>query len=220
MEKHIDEELSIMKDMVMQMWNLVGRQLDKAEKSLMENDKELANDVLLSEKLCNQMDNKIALSCENFIALNNPVAIDLRLALAILRINSNLERIGDFAEGIARFVIKDMSEALSEEDKKKIQIQEMFNNVNYMCELDKEGFLESKTDNLSKVFEKDNEVDKIDITSKKVIADMIRKTPTKAEEYLMLHSVIKKIERIGDRCNNIAEEIIFYLDAEVVKHLK
>jgi phosphate transport system protein len=119
MEKHIDEELSIMKDMVMQMWNLVGRQLDKAEKSLMENDKELANDVLLSEKLCNQMDNKIALSCENFIALNNPVAIDLRLALAILRINSNLERIGDFAEGIARFVIKDMSETLSEEDKKK-----------------------------------------------------------------------------------------------------
>lgn len=218
MEKHIDEELGIMKDLVMQMWNLVGRQLDKAEESLLTCNKELASEVVLTEKVCNNMDNKISLACENFIALNNPVAIDLRLALAILRINSNLERIGDFAEGISRFVIKDMTDKLDENDLKQLKLKEMFNNVNYMCDINKKAFLEEETNDLGKVFERDDAVDDINLKSKSVVANMIRTNPNKAEEYLCLYSVIKKVERIGDRCNNIAEEIIFYLDANVVKH--
>ncbi|MCH3923804.1 MAG: phosphate signaling complex protein PhoU [Bacteroidales bacterium] len=220
MEKHIDEELGIMKDLVMQMWNLVGRQLDKAEESLLTCNKELANEVVLTEKVCNNMDNKISLACENFIALNNPVAIDLRLALAILRINSNLERIGDFAEGISRFVIKDMTDKLDENDLKQLKLKEMFNNVNYMCDINKKAFLEEETNDLGKVFERDDAVDDINLKSKSVVANMIRTNPNKAEEYLCLYSVIKKVERIGDRCNNIAEEIIFYLDANVVKHTR
>lgn len=218
MEKHIDEELGIMKDLVMQMWNLVGRQLDKAEESLLTCNKELASEVVLTEKVCNNMDNKISLACENFIALNNPVAIDLRLALAILRINSNLERIGDFAEGISRFVIKDMTDKLDENDLKQLKLKEMFNNVNYMCDINKKAFLEEETNDLGKVFERDDAVDDINLKSKSVVANMIRTNLNKAEEYLCLYSVIKKVERIGDRCNNIAEEIIFYLDANVVKH--
>jgi phosphate transport system protein len=217
---HIDTELFKLKNSLQEMWLLVDKQITKAQIALLQYDKSIAREILSREKMVNALELKIDSECENFIARNNPVAIDLRLALAYLKINSNLERIGDFAEGIAEFVLRNMSEKLPDDFANRLRIEEMFNEVAEMFTLAKESLHDENSEKAEKIFGLDNLVDEINHASTKIISQEIQNNPQKAEEYLYLQAVIRKLERMGDRCNNIAEEIVFYLDAKVLKHNK
>jgi phosphate transport system protein len=217
---HIDTELFKLKNSLQEMWLLVDKQLTKAQIAFMEYDKSIAREILSREKMVNALELKIDSECENFIARNNPVAIDLRLALAYIKINNNLERIGDFAEGIAEFVLRNMSEKLPQEFAEKLRIAEMFNGVSEMFTLAKESLHEENSAKAEKIFGLDNLVDEINHRSNPIITEEMKKHPEKIEEYLYLNAVIRKLERMGDRCNNIAEEIVFYLDAKILKHNK
>ncbi|MCK9320870.1 MAG: phosphate signaling complex protein PhoU [Bacteroidales bacterium] len=217
---HIDTELFKLKNSLQEMWLLVDKQLTKAQIAFMEYDKSIAREILSREKMVNALELKIDSECENFIARNNPVAIDLRLALAYIKINNNLERIGDFAEGIAEFVLRNMSEKLPIEFAEKLRIEEMFNGVSEMFNLAKESLHEENSSKAEKIFGLDNLVDEINHRSNPIITEEMKKHPEKIEEYLYLNAVIRKLERMGDRCNNIAEEIVFYLDAKILKHNK
>src|ERR1700742_1431002 len=101
----IETELQLLKAEAINMWTLVYSQLDKAREAFVNFDKDLAREVVQKEKRVNGYELKIDRDCENIFALFCPVAIDLRFLLAILKINTNLERIGDIAEGIAKYVI-------------------------------------------------------------------------------------------------------------------
>lgn len=215
---HIDNELNKLKYSLNQMWEIVEKQLDKSFMSISNYDLSLARGVFTREKLVDAMELKIDSECENFIALNNPVAIDLRLALSYIKINNNLERIGDFAEGIAEFVSHSMSEKIPLELEESLRIKEMLSSVKDMFSLAKEALDMEDSQIAEKVFGIDYIVDEINSNSIKVLAKAIKSNPDKAEEYLRLLTVIRKIERIGDRVSNIAEEIVFYLDAKVLKH--
>ena len=217
---HIDTELFKLKNSLQEMWLLVDKQLTKAQIAFMEYDKSIAREILSREKMVNALELKIDSECENFIARNNPVAIDLRLALAYIKINNNLERIGDFAEGIAEFVLRNMSAKLPIEFAEKLRIEEMFNGVSEMFNLAKESLHEENSTKAEKIFGLDNLVDEINHRSNLIITEEMKKHPEKIEEYLYLNAVIRKLERMGDRCNNIAEEIVFYLDAKILKHNK
>ena len=102
---HLDTELQILKSETIEMWTLVNSQLAKGKQSLLTLDKDLAREVIMTEKRVNANELKLDRDCENIFALFTPVAIDLRFVLAVLKINSNLERTGDIAEGIAKFVL-------------------------------------------------------------------------------------------------------------------
>ena len=101
---HLEIELSNLRTEVLNMWTLVRSQLVKARQAVSDNDRDLAHEILQTEKRINALELKIDKDCENIIALFNPVAVDLRFVLANLKINSNLERIADIAEGIAKYV--------------------------------------------------------------------------------------------------------------------
>ena len=103
--KHMEDEREDMRNELIEMWNLVYNQLKDAGDSLLNNDADLAREVTMRERRVNTFELKIDSDCENYIALYSPVAIDLRCVLALLRINGALERIGDFANGIARYVL-------------------------------------------------------------------------------------------------------------------
>ena len=102
MVKFIESELILLKKEIDEMWTLVYNQLDRAGEAVLTLDKELAQQVMVRERRVNAFELKIDSDVEDIIALYNPVAIDLRFVLAMLKINTNLERLGDFAEGIAR----------------------------------------------------------------------------------------------------------------------
>src|SRR5689334_81547 len=102
---HLEEELASLKTEITEMWLMVISQLHKTKEALIQFDKDLAREVVATEKRVNAQELKIDRECENIIALFNPVAVDLRTVLAILKINNNLERSGDIAEGIAKYII-------------------------------------------------------------------------------------------------------------------
>lgn len=214
---HLDIELQQLKADTIKMWTLVNLQLVKAKESLLNLDKDLARQVILSEKRVNASELKLDLDCENIFALFNPVAVDLRFVLAVLKINSNLERTGDIAEGIAKFVIN----VDKNFDKKLLEITravEMYEAaINMMNEV-MDAFDKENTVIARKIFQQDELLDEINNKANTEIADYIRNHPNSIEQALYLLSVIRKLERVGDQSKNMAEEIIFYIEAKVLKH--
>src|ERR1700677_2492475 len=103
-------EIQHIKTEVINMTELVHLQLVKAKEAMLTFDKDLAHEVIAREKRVNAFELKIDRDCENIFALFCPVAVDLRFLLASLKINNNLERIGDIAEGIAKYIIESLSD--------------------------------------------------------------------------------------------------------------
>ena len=106
MVKFIESELVLLKKEIDEMWTLVYNQLDRAGEAVLTLDKELAQQVIVRERRVNAFELKIDSDVEDVIALYNPVAIDLRFVLAMFKINTNLVRLGYFADVIARFLVK------------------------------------------------------------------------------------------------------------------
>ncbi len=214
---HLDIELQQLKTETMKMWSLVNLQLVKGKDSLLKLDKDLAREVILSERRVNAYELKLDRDCENIFALFNPVAVDLRFVLAVLKINNNLERTGDIVEGIAKFVIN----VDSNFDTKLLEITravEMYAAANSMMETVLEAFEKEDTSLARKVFQQDELLDDINMKANAIIADYIRTHPDNIDATLYLLSIIRKLERVGDQAKNMAEEIIFYVEAKVLKH--
>ena len=218
MVQFIESELQLLKNEITEMWDLVYSQLQRSGKAVLNCDKALAQTVLLRERRVNTFELKIDSDVEDIIALYNPLAIDLRFVLAMLKINTNLERIGDFAEGISRFIIKCGASVVDDKLMKEIRFEEMFTEVLEMLDLAKHALLEEKIDIATSIFPKDNVLDEINANSVTVLANYMRQHPESAEVCLDLIGIIRKLERAGDHITNIAEEIVFYIDAKVLKH--
>ena len=220
MVKFVENELVNIKTEVNDMWTLVYQQLDNAYKSLLNIDLDLADKVISREKRVNAFELKIDSDIEDFIALYNPVAIDLRFALAMLKINTNLERIGDYADSIARFLLRT---ELKPEDKTlfaELQLQDMFDTVLQMLSSTYDALQKHDITLAKTIFDKD---ETLDVLNKQAID----KLATYAVEHqdsirlcLEVAGIFRKLERAGDHINNLAEETIFYIDAEVLKHRK
>ncbi|HOI26604.1 MAG TPA: phosphate signaling complex protein PhoU [Paludibacteraceae bacterium] len=215
--KHLEDELLALRDEVLNMWDLVYSQLEKAKSALLENNKELAYEVISREKRVNAFELMIDSDCENYIALYSPVAIDLRLVLSLLKINSMLERIGDFAEGIARFAI-DTNNPRYENLIKDIQVEKLFDAVLEMLQDARTALENEDTKDAGRLFSQDDMVDDLYKQSLVKIAEFIKENPDCALDCIYLAILDRKLERIGDYCNNIVEEIVFYIDAKVMKH--
>lgn len=218
--KHTEQEIINIKQLIAEMWQLVDSQIKKSHDALKNNDKELAHEVVSREKSVNAYELSIDRECENFIALFNPVAVDLRFVLSLMKINNNLERIGDFAEGISRFVIYNQTERIPKELSDSLQLEKMFSEVGYMFDLCRKSLISEDTKLAAKVFSADETVDVINRKAPKILAQYTLEHPEKGEETFFLHGAIRRLERMGDRCNNIAEDIIFYVDAKELRHLK
>ncbi len=216
---HLDTELQLLKGEIISVWNLVITQLNKTHDALIRYDKDLAREVVLNEKRVNAYELKIDRDCENIFALYNPVAVDLRFVLAVLKMNNNLERTGDIAEGIGKFIVFTDS-AFDKNLLELAQVVRMFDEATSMMSEVLVAFEKEDTALARSVFKKDEILDDINLKANTVIADFIRKNPDKLEQALYILSTIRKLERVGDQAKNIAEEIIFYVEAKVLKHRK
>ncbi len=213
----LDNEIQQLKSETINMWEMVLSQLTKAEEALYKKDRDLAREVVSTEKRVNAFELKIDRDCEDILALFAPVAIDLRFLLAVLKINMNLERTGDIAEGIAKFVI-DLPEDFDAQLLEITRVIEMFKQGNEMIAEVMVAFEKEDTVLARKVFKKDDLLDAINKEASSVIAQYIEKNPSRIESALYILSSIRKVERVGDQAKNMAEEIIFYSEAKVLKH--
>lgn len=219
MVQFIDNELTKLNASVLDMWVLVGEQIKTVCEAVRTADVDKAWEVLMREKRVNASDLKIDCDVEDFLVLYNPVAIDLRYVLAIYKINADLERIGDFAESIARFVIKHEKDGIDAQLLQTLRFDEMVEQVTKMLETARLALEKKDLKLANSVFDMDDVVDKINSDATAVLADYIRQNPDKAEFAIRLKSVFLRLERTGDHINNLAEEIVYYVDAEVLKHV-
>ena len=143
--RYIEKELENLKDEVLEMWTLVYSQLNRAGEALLSLDKDLAREVIYREKRVNAFELKIDSDCEDIIGLYTPVAVDLRFVLAMLKINTNLERIADFCEGMSRFVIDYPQISVDAELLDKTNLREMLDTIKKMMEKGKEALTEESS---------------------------------------------------------------------------
>ncbi len=199
------------------MWSLVEFQMLAGKEALLSGDKELTKKIIKSGKKVNNFDIKIDRMCESIFALYNPVAIDLRWLMAILKINANIERIGDSSEGIAQ-LIREAGHPVDPVLLENTRVLEMYEAAETMLAEVQRAFHEENTELAREIIKKDKLLNKIHAQTDKVIITYIQANPEKIAQSLKVSGIIRKLERIGDQITNIAEEIIFYVDAKVVKH--
>lgn len=211
------EQREILNQAGLEMLLLCKSQLEKSVLAFLNHDSDLAEEVIHTENRVNAFDLKIEKDCEKYLALYNPVAIDLRFIMAIRKINFDLERIGDHAYSISKYVV-DVDKEIPRHLFEALQFNLMSITLAKMIDQITEAYENKDVIVARKVFKKDKVLDKINASAFTALETEIKKDTTIISEALLLFSVIKKIERIGDLIKNIAEEIIFHVDAEILKH--
>lgn len=217
--QNIEQQRNSLNKSISKMLSICKSQLQKSIEAFVLHDSDLAEEVIRKESRVNALDIKIEEDCENYLALYNPVAVDLRLIMAILKINSEIERIADHAYGISKYVV-DINKPITPELLKSVEFDKMFRTLELMLEDISMAYENKDVKIARKVFKKDKILDKINLKSFSTLSNEIKKDTTIIDQSFILLSVIKKLERTGDLVKNIAEEIIFYVDVEVLKHKK
>jgi len=216
---NLDTELHILKKDILEMWNLVLLQLENGQEALVNFDRDLAMQVMENEKRVNGLDLKIDRDCEDMFALFKPVATDLRFTLAVMHISNNLERIGDIAASVAKFVLV-ADQNFPMELLQRTRIVEMYGIAKEMLADTLEAFDAEDTRLVRTIFKRDKMLDAIDTEALDTVTACIKDHPNEVRNALLVLSMIRRLERIGDHTKNIAEEIVFYYEAKVLKHKK
>lgn len=218
MVKFVENELQTIKQEVNDMWELVQKQFENARAAVLSGDRNLAAVVIGREKRVNSFELRIDSDIEDFIALYNPVAIDLRFSLAMLNITNNLERLGDYAEGIARFVVRNEMDAQAKELVSQMGLLKMYDMVLDMLSTVFKALKNHDIEAAKSVFGCDDAIDDINRDSLDRLTEYATAHPQSVRLCLEVSALFRKLERAGDHINNLAEQTVYYIDAEVLKH--
>ena len=215
MERLLDEHIEKLKTRVIKMCSLVDEQVQSAIKAVEDEDLELAQQVIDKDSKVDKCDNKIDKICQKIFALTQPVAMDLRLIMSSLTINSNLERIGDLAVNIAEYAIM---------IKKKpgfynqTKLEEMFRVTKQMLKDAIDSYIGGNETVAKSVIETDDRLDKLNVDNYKILIEIMKQNPDNIEPAVALLVMSRQLERLGDHCTNIAEDVFFIVEAHLVKH--
>ena len=215
MERLLDEHLEKLKTRVLKMCSLVDEQVQFAIKAVETDDLELAQSVVERDKKVNKYDVKIDKICQKIFALAQPVAMDLRYIMSSLTINSNLERIGDIAVNIAEniILIKRKPGFYSE-----TKIEEMFSVTKELLKNSIDAFIGENAELAKKVILADDLVDKLNAENHTILKSIMKQSPDNIEPAVALLVISRELERLADHSTNIAEDVFFIVDAQMIKH--
>ena len=215
MERLLDEHIEKLKSRVIKMCSLVDEQVQSAIKAVDDENLELAKEVIEKDKKVDKYDNKIDKICQRIFALTQPVAMDLRLIMSSLTINNNLERIGDIACNVAEYII--MIEK-KPEFFSQTKIDSMFTVVRQMLKDSIDSYIQGSESLARSVIDADNTLDQMNFDNHKILIEIMKQSPANVEPGIALLVMSRQLERLGDHCTNIAEDVFFIVEAHLVKH--
>ncbi|GAB4132409.1 MAG: phosphate signaling complex protein PhoU [Ignavibacteriales bacterium] len=217
MQEHFSLEIENLKTSLVKMASLVDEQTSKAFTALETGKIELVENIKRKDLEIDSYDNLIQIQCENILALFQPVATDLRFVISALMINNQLERCGDIAVNISQRIKKTKSfhELIAE-----TQIIEMGNNARKMLSNVIDAFINNDLNLAKLVIENDEIVDKLNKESFKFLVQKMKSNPELIEPCSHLIVLTRHIERLADHATNIAENVIFYIEAKIIAHEK
>lgn len=217
--KSFEYELENIKETLLEMLDLVRDQIHLSKEALLVNDQELSYEIISKEKRVNSFELSIERDCEDFLTLKSPVAADLRLTIAMLKMSTSLERIGDHAYGISSFVFDDMME-LNKTLVEILHIPSLFDQIDEMFENISEAFDTGDLSKMKKVFKQDKVLDKIYRKVPSILDDYLKNNKDSIPNIILLSRTMGKLERVGDLLKNMAEELIFFYESKVIRHKK
>ena len=215
MERLLDEHLEKLKTRVIKMCSLVDEQVQFAIKAVEDDNLELAQSVIDRDKKVNKYDVKIDKICQRIFALAQPVAMDLRYIMSSLTINSNLERIGDIAVNISENVILIKKKPEFYHD---TRLEEMFTLTKRMLKNSIDAFINGNPEIAKDVIKTDDIVDKLNAENHKVLKSLMKQSPDNIEGAVALLVISRELERLADHATNIAEDVFFIVEAQLIKH--
>jgi len=215
MTKHLLRDLEHLKKQVLLVGSMVEGAILKATIALLERRPELAAEVLHGDDAIDAREVMVEEECLKILALHQPVAIDLRYIVTILKVNNDLERMGDLAGNIA---------ARAEDLLKYAPVRfppefaTMVQTVRTMVHDALDTLVQSNVTLARRVLAADDVVDQIHRQMFREMQALAKKDPENMEAPISALSVSRYLERIADQCTNIAEDVIFLVEGEIVRH--
>ncbi|OGU54315.1 MAG: phosphate transport system regulatory protein PhoU [Ignavibacteria bacterium RBG_13_36_8] len=215
MERQFDLNIEKLRTRIIKMCSLVDEQVELALKAIEDDNPELSKIVTERDKKVNKYDRKVEKICQKIIALNQPVAMDLRLIMSALTISTNLERVGDLAKNISYSFIdlKRKPDFISE-----TKYFEMARLAKEMLGNSIDAFNDGNLELAKGVILKDDELDELYSTNRRMLIDTMKKNVRFIEDCVNLLEISRQLERIGDHATNIAEDVYFIIEAQLIKH--
>lgn len=208
-------ELELLEREILKIGSLVEEALNKSIIALLDRRNELVEEVIKGDDAIDALEVELDEECLKVLALHQPVAHDLRFVITVMKVNNDLERIGDRAVSIAeRANFLNKREPLGAD----LNIAALSDRVRQMVRLALDGFVELDSNRAREVIREDDEVDSLRYEMRDALMDLMRKDPSVMDRAWQLVEAVRHLERVGDLAVHIAEEIIFLVDGKVIRH--
>jgi len=213
---HFHREIDELKKTILTMGTLVEDRLRRACKVLDSRDEEQARMIMSADWEIDDMEIRVEEECLKILALHQPVARDLRLIVSIIKINTELERIADIAVNIAKRILT-ISRNKTSDYCLQLDYQPMAIKVMEMVKVSLDALVAEDADLARKIFLMDDEVNRLRDTAYTTVIEEIGRHGDNAACLVNVYLIARHLERIGDRAINIAEEIIYLVEGEIVR---
>ncbi len=215
MIRHLQREIESIKTKLLSLCALVEKNVTLATRSVAEQDEVMAQFVMNADAAIDEMEVELEEDCLKALALYQPVAVDLRALVAVLKINNDLERIGDLAVNIA-----ERASFLAEEEEISFPMDfpEMIAKAQWMLRNGLDALVNLDMDMARRVGRVDDEVDEMNRHMYEQVKKGIRETPRHLNQFIDLLCASRHIERIADHATNIAEDVLYMGEGEIVRH--
>lgn len=212
---HFQNELTKIKKRILSLGALVEKHVQDAVRAIGSFDADTANNIILSDHKIDEMEIEVEEECLKIMALHQPVAVDLRFLIAVIKINNDLERIGDEAVNIAQRII-----TISKRPHFNFvfDCSIMAEKAESMLKMSLDSLVNLDLDLAFKVLLLDDEVDKFMAEAYQQITKAVQESPDQADYLINLLFVSRHIERLADHATNIAEEVVYMIEGEIVRH--
>ena len=215
MTVHLQRDLDSLKKDIVHLGSLVQNSTQSVVEFLGTKSEQQLQEVLEYEDRINELEVDIEEHCLKVLALHQPVAIDLRFIIVIMKVNNDLERMGDQAVNISHRVKSLMDDP---ERPVSLPIGEMTNAVQKMVSLSLEALVSQDPAIAREVVDMDDIVDDLNAQTYDLIRETIQADPSLVTSAMSMATISSNLERIGDLCTNIAEEVIFMVEGQVIRH--
>ncbi len=215
MRSRFQQGLDELKEKLLRMGGLAEQAIDRATEAYRTRDSKFCQMVLTGENAINEAEREIDELALDLLAMQQPMAIDLRFILAVVKINADLERVGDQAVNIAQRVL----DLISEDDVQlPVDIPRMADAVSTMVQRALESFLDGKAEVAEAVLQMDNIVDRMKDEAFVVLVQKMHDDPASVRPALDVLLIARNLERIADHATNISEDVIFWVRGADVRH--
>jgi phosphate transport system protein len=214
--RQFNEELENVRSQVLKMGGLVEEQIGSAVQALVEMDCALARQVIAADNRVNAMDVAIDEECTLILARRQPAASDLRLVMAVIKTITDLERIGDEAKRVARMVVEEMQGTLNQEIRQ--ELDHMGGLVKDMLRQVLDAFARLDVATAVEVVHRDSKVDAKFASITRQLMTYMAEDPRSIPMILNIMWAARAMERMGDRCENIAEYIFYLVYGRDIRH--